>query len=69
MNEKVRNNVFFETAKKFKMSIKQFFDKELPKLLPKLRSTINDKFHIKKPQTNSRVVYDIFRDSIEWQEF
>ena len=48
MNEKVRNNVFFETAKKFKMSIKQFFDEELPKLLPKLRSTINDKFHIKK---------------------
>ena len=48
MNEKVRNNIFFETTKKFKMSIKQFFDEELPKLLPKLRSKINDTFHIKK---------------------
>ena len=48
MNEKVRNNIFFESAKKFKMSIRQFFDDELPKLLPKLRSRINDKFHIKK---------------------
>lgn len=48
MNEKVRNNVFFESAKKFKMSIRQFFDDELPKLLPNLRSMINDKFHIKK---------------------
>lgn len=49
MNENVRNNVFFESAKKFKMKIRQFFDDELPKLLPKLSSTINDKFHIKKP--------------------
>lgn len=48
LNEKVRNNVFFESAKKFKMSIRQFFDDELPKLLPNLRSRINDKFHIKK---------------------
>lgn len=48
MNEKVRNNVFFESTKKFKMKIRQFFDDELPKLLPKLSSTINDKFHIKK---------------------
>ena len=48
MNEKVRNNVFFESAKKFKMCIRNFFDDELPKLLPELRSTINDKFHIKK---------------------
>ena len=48
MNEDVRNNVFFESAKKFKMKIIQFFDDELPKLLPSLRSTINDKFHIKK---------------------
>ena len=48
LNEKVRNNVFFESAKKFKMSIRQFFDAELPKLLPNLRSRINDRFHIKK---------------------
>ena len=48
MNEKARNNVFFETAKKFKMRIKQFFDDEVDQILPNLRSTINDKFHIKK---------------------
>lgn len=39
MNEKARNNVFFETAKKFKMRIKQFFDDELDQILPDLRST------------------------------
>ena len=48
MNEKVRNNIFFENAKTFKLRIKQFFDEDLPKILPDLRSTISDKFHIKK---------------------
>ena len=48
MNEEVRNNVFFATAKEFKTTIRSFFHEKLPKILPDLRSRINDKFHIKK---------------------
>lgn len=47
MNEEIRNNVFFKTAKEFKEKIRWFFDKRLPELLPTLRSRINDNFHIK----------------------
>lgn len=49
MNEEIRNNVFFKTAKDFKSRIKWFFDERLPDILPDLRSRINDNFHIKKP--------------------
>ena len=50
MNEEIRNNVFFKTAKDFKSRIKWFFDERLPDILPDLRSRINDNFHIKKPE-------------------
>ena len=48
MNEKTRDNVFFKTAKEFKSRMRNFFDEELPEILPNLRSRITDKFHIKK---------------------
>ena len=50
MNERVRNNVYFKTAREFKAAIRHFFDEDLPHILPGLRSMINDKFHIKKPE-------------------
>ena len=46
MNERVRNNRFFETAKEFKMRIKAFFDDDLPEISAGLSSRINDNFHI-----------------------
>lgn len=53
MNERVRNNVYFKTASEFRSAIRRFFDEDLPHILPDLRSSINDKFHIKKPKTDS----------------
>ena len=49
MNEETRNNIFFETAKKFKSRMRKFIKHELPEILPKLRSRITDNFYIKKP--------------------
>ena len=49
MNEKVRNNKVFETAKKFKSTILEFFTGILPNIKEELRSRINDNFHILKP--------------------
>lgn len=46
MNERVRNNRFFETAKEFKVRIKAFFDDDLPEISAGLGSRINDNFHI-----------------------
>lgn len=54
MNEAARNNVFFATAKAFKLRIRRFFKEELPEILPTLRSRINDNFELKKLQTDSR---------------
>ena len=48
MNEEVRNNRFFATAKEFKSKIRWFFDEKLPELLPSLKSRITDNFHVKK---------------------
>ncbi len=69
MHENVRNNVFFESAIKFKICIKQFFDDELPKLLSNLRSTINDKFHITnfKYQLATEPIYAIITQSISFK--
>lgn len=50
MNEEIRDNVFFNTAKDFKAKIKWFFDERLPEILPDLRSRISDNFHIKKAE-------------------
>ena len=53
MNEKERNNVFFETPKDFKTKIKRFFKETLPQSLPNLRSRINDTFELKTLQNHS----------------
>ena len=50
MNEEIRDNVFFNTAKDFKAKIRWFFDERLPEILPDLRSRISDNFHIKKAE-------------------
>ena len=44
MNENVRNNVFFKSAKHFKESICEFFDKTISEITPLLRARINDNF-------------------------
>ena len=49
MNENVRNNVFFKSAKHFKESICEFFDETIPEIAPSLRARINDNFQTIKP--------------------
>jgi transposase len=49
MNEHVRNNRYFSSAKQFKDDIKHFFSVTLPSLAEFLRSCINDNFQIIKP--------------------
>ena len=44
MNERVRDNYFFDSAKKFREKILGFFKKTLPKIGRDLRSRINDNF-------------------------
>ena len=44
MNEQVRNNVYFKSAKDFKEKIKNFFQKTLPKIAPDLYGRMNDEF-------------------------
>ena len=48
MNEKVRNNRFFERPKDFKDAIMEFFEKTLPNIAKNLDSTITDNFHLAK---------------------
>ena len=49
MNEEVRNNIFFSSAKVFRDAINGFFDVTLPKIAPSLRGRINDNFQMIKP--------------------
>ena len=49
MNEKVRNNVFFHSAKAFKSAIREFFESTWEKIKPELFSRINDNFQRVKP--------------------
>jgi transposase len=49
MNEKVRNNVFFSSAKEFRETISNFFKHEINKITPLLRGRINDNFQTIKP--------------------
>lgn len=49
MNEEVRNNVFFSSAKEFREAISDFFEKKIPKIPPLLRGRINDDFQTIKP--------------------
>ena len=48
MNEKVRNNRFFSSAKEFRESILSFFKDDWPTLSPGLEGRINDNFQILK---------------------
>ena len=49
MNENIRNNVFFKSAKHFKDSICVFFDEKIAEIAPSLRCRINDNFQTIKP--------------------
>ncbi len=49
MNEHVRNNQYFSTAKQFREQIDDFFENILPKIGDSLTSRINDNFQILKP--------------------
>ena len=46
MNENVRNNFFFNSAKEFREKIDTFFKKTLPKIGVDLDSRINDNFQV-----------------------
>lgn len=46
MNERVRNNVFFKSAKDFKQAIRDFFDQTWPQIARSMIDRINDNFHI-----------------------
>ena len=48
MNEKVRDNVFFSSAKEFRDTILNFFEHEINKITPFLRGRINDDFQTLK---------------------
>lgn len=53
MNENVRNNVFFTSAKHFRDSISDFFEITISKIALSLRSRINDNFQTIKPVPSS----------------
>ena len=46
MNEHVRNNQYFSSAKQFREKIDHFFDETLPKISATLSTRINDDFQI-----------------------
>ena len=48
MNERVRNNRFFKSAKDFKDAITGFFEQTLPKIGHQLNDRINDNFEMLK---------------------
>ena len=49
MNENVRNNVFFTSAKHFRDAISEFFETTILKIGQSLRGRINDNFQTIKP--------------------
>jgi len=49
MNEHVRNNQYFSTAKEFRDKIDEFFQKTLPDIGDSLASRINDNFQELNP--------------------
>ena len=53
VNEEIRNNVFFPSAKAFRDAINGFFDETLPKIAQSLRGRINDNFQTIKPVSSS----------------
>ncbi len=53
MNEKVRNNHCFHSAKEFRQKINYFFDEILPKIGTSLDTRINDNFQVFNPAFSS----------------
>lgn len=53
MNERVRNNVFFESAKAFRLAITDFFEHTVSTIVPLLRQRINDDFQTIKTVPSS----------------
>jgi transposase len=53
MNEMVRNNVFFKSAKEFREAISDFFENKINKITPFLRGRIHDDFQSIKPASSS----------------
>jgi len=53
MNEEVRNNVFFTSAKHFRDAIAEFFDTTIAKIAHSLRGRINDNFQTINPVPSS----------------
>ena len=53
MNEHVRNNVFFDSAKTFRKAINHFFQDTVLKIVPLLRARITDDFQTIKTATSS----------------
>lgn len=51
MNEQVRNNKYFATAKAFRHQINHFFDDILPEIAESLNGRINDNFQVLNPAT------------------
>ncbi len=51
MNEYVRNNTYFSTAKEFREAIDNFFINTLPSLAKTLDDRINDNFQALIPAT------------------
>lgn len=49
MNEQIRNNVFFSSAKEFRETISNFFEHKIAQILPLLMGRINDNFQTIKP--------------------
>jgi transposase len=52
MNEHVRNNVFFKSAKEFREAILTFFEKTWPQIAQSMKNRINDNFQIIKPASS-----------------
>lgn len=48
MNEQIRNNVFFSSAKQFRETISNFFEHKIPQIMPLLSGRINDNFQTLK---------------------
>ena len=53
MNENIRNNVLFKSAKQFRDAISEFFEIKLSKIAPYLRGRINNDFQTINPVPSS----------------
>jgi len=53
MNENIKNNVLFKSAKQLRDTISEFFEITLSKIEPSLRGRINDNFQTIKPVPSS----------------